>query len=73
MRIRRRYRALLRLEARFRSEVDPEQLKVLNEQFEYIEKDIQQMRVRSTLAMQFYTLRSHLDYVRRLMSSRMGN
>lgn len=33
---------------------------------------IQQMKVRSTLAMQFYTLRSHLDYVRRLMSSRMG-
>lgn len=72
MRIRRRYRALLHLEARFRSEKDPEQLKILNELFEIIEKDIHQMKVRSTLAMQFYTLRSHLDYVRRLMSSRMG-
>lgn len=72
MRIRRRYRALLRLEDRFRYENDPEKLRELNEQFENIEKDVQAMKVRAILADQFYLLRSHIDYVRRLMLSRMG-
>ena len=72
MRIRRRYRALLRLEAKFKFEKDPEKLKELNEQFESIEKDIDQMKVRAIFADQFYLLRSHIDYVRKLMLSRTG-
>lgn len=73
MRIRRRYRALLRLEAKFMHEKDPEKLKDLNEQFEKIEEDVKQMRVKAIFADQFYRLRSHIDYVRKLMASKMAN
>ena len=69
LRIRRRYRALLRLEKKFMNEKDPEKLKDLHEQFEAIDLDVQQMKVRAVLADQFYSLRAHIDYVRRLMSS----
>jgi hypothetical protein len=72
MRIRRRYRALLRVEERFKHERDPEKLKDLNEQFESIDKDVQQMKVRAIFAEQFYSLRAHIDYVRRLMATRMN-
>jgi hypothetical protein len=72
VRIRRRYRALLRLEAKFKNERDPQKLEELNSQFEEIERDVQQMKVRAVLAEQFYLLRSHIDYVRRLMSGRPG-
>ena len=70
LRIRRRYRALLRLEERLQRERSPEQMQTIFEQFEMIEKDIQGMRVRSTLAMQLYTLKSHLNYVKQVMVSR---
>ncbi len=73
MRIRRRYRALLRLEERFMNENDPEKLKELNEQFEKIEDDVKKMRVKAIFADQFYRLRSHIDYVRRLMNSKMAS
>jgi NMT1-like family len=73
IRIRRRYRALLKLEERFKHEVDPEIIKQLNEQFERIEQDVQQMKVRAIFADQFYSLRGHIDYVRRLMASKMGS
>jgi len=72
MRIRRRYRALLRLEAKYMHEKDPEKLKDLFEQFEKIERDVQQMRVKAIFADQFYSLRAHIDYVRRLMASKMA-
>lgn len=72
MRLRLRYRALLRLEARFRDEKDPAKLKELNEQFESIDKDVRQMKVRANLADQFYALRSHIDYVRRMMASKVS-
>jgi TRAP-type uncharacterized transport system substrate-binding protein len=71
LRIRRRYRALLKLEERFKSEKDPEVLKDLLEQFERIEKDVQQMKVRAVFADQFYALRGHIDYVRRMARARM--
>ncbi len=71
VRIRRRYRSLLRIEAKFKNEKDPEKLKDLNQQFEEIEKDVQQMKVRATFADQFYLLRSHIDYVRKLMTSKL--
>lgn len=73
VRIRRRYRALLRLEARFKNETNPEKLRELNEQFESIERDVQQMKVRAIFAEQFYILRSHIDYVRKLMATKLGN
>ena len=72
LRIRRRYRALLRLEEKFMYEKDTEKLKELYSQFEAIERDVQQMRVKAIFADQFYMLRSHIDYVRRLMMSKMG-
>lgn len=68
VRIRRRYRALLKLEARFKNEKDPAKLQELREQFESIEKDVRQMKVRAIFAEQFYLLRSHIDYVRKQMS-----
>lgn len=72
LRIRRRYRALLKLEEKFMYENDVEKLKDLFAQFENIEKDVQRMRVKAILADQFYMLRSHMEYVRRLMLSRMA-
>jgi hypothetical protein len=71
MRIRRRYRALMKLEERFKNEHNPEKLRELNDQFEHIEKDVQQMKVRPMVADQFYSLRAHIDYVRRLMAARL--
>lgn len=73
MRIRRRYRALLKLEAKFMNEKDPEKLKDLNEQFERIEKDVQHMKVKAIFADQFYSLRAHIDYVRRLMATKIAS
>lgn len=73
MRIRRRYRALLRLEERFMNEKDPVIMKELINQFEMIEEDVKKMRVKAIFADQFYRLRSHIDYVRRLMSSKIAS
>lgn len=73
VRIRRRYRALLKLESRFKNEKDPARLRELNEQFEEIERDVQQMKVRAIFADQFYLLRSHIDYVRKLMAARLSD
>lgn len=73
LRIRRRYRALLRLEEKFIYESDPEKLKELYAQFEAIEKDVQRMRVKAIFADHFYRLRSHIDYVRRAMVSKMAS
>lgn len=73
LRIRRRYRALLRLEKRFLNEKDPEKLKELHAQFETIERDVEQMKVRAVLADQFYSLRYHIDYVRKLITTRMDS
>lgn len=72
LRIRRRYRALLRIESKFMYEKDTEKLKELYSQFENIEREVQQMRVKAIFADQFYMLRSHIDYVRKLMASKMG-
>lgn len=71
LRIRRRYRLLLLLEEKFKTEKDPEKMKALHEQFEKIEKDVQQMKVRAVFADQFYDLRVHIDYVRKMVASRI--
>lgn len=73
MRIRRRYRALLKLEEKYMYEQDPEKLKLIFEQFEKIEEDVKRMKVKAIFADQFYSLRSHIDYVRRLMTSKMAS
>jgi TRAP-type uncharacterized transport system substrate-binding protein len=72
LRIRRRYRALLRIEEKFMFEKDAEKLKELYSQFETIDREVQHMRVKAIFADQFYVLRSHIDYVRKLMASKMG-
>jgi hypothetical protein len=72
LRIRRRYRALLKLESKFMNEKDPEKLKELIEQFERIDRDVQQMKVKAIFAEKFYSLRAHIDYVRGLMASKMA-
>lgn len=73
MKIRRRYRALLRLEEKFMHEKDSTKLKELYVQFEEIEKDVQSMRVKAIFADRFYALRSHIDYVRKLIDSKMAS
>lgn len=72
LRIRRRYRALLKLEERFMYEQDAEKLKEIYAQFEAIEKDVQRMKVKAIFADQFYRLRSHIDYVRKLMATKLN-
>jgi hypothetical protein len=68
LRIRRRYRALLRLEKKYMNEKNPQQLQDLLDQFKEIEDEVRRMKVSAALADQFYSLRSHIDYVRKLMS-----
>lgn len=73
VRLRRRYRALLKLEERFMNENDPEKIKELFQSFELIEEDVKKMRVKAIFADQFYRLRAHIDYVRRLMASKIAS
>jgi hypothetical protein len=73
LRIRRRYRALLRLEAKYMNETDPAKLQELSEQFDKIDEDVKQMKVKAIFADQFYSLRAHIDYVRRLMASKKAS
>jgi hypothetical protein len=68
LRIRRRYRALLKLEEEIKNEVDEEKLSGLYKEFEDIDHDVRNMRVRPAFAEQFYFLRVHIDYVRRLIA-----
>ena len=72
LRIRRRYRALLKLEEKFMFESNSEKLQDLYAQFENIEKDVHRMKIKAVFAEQFYVLRSHIDYVRKLMMNRMN-
>jgi TRAP transporter TAXI family solute receptor len=70
LRIRRRYRELRLLEQDFLSEKDPGRREGLRREFDRIEDDVNQMRVRASFADQFYALRGHIDYVRRIVESR---
>jgi TRAP transporter TAXI family solute receptor len=71
LKIRRRYRALLHLENRLKNELDPEKFQSMFREFEYIEKEVRNMKVRPAFAEQFYFLRGHIDYVRRLFMQKM--
>ncbi len=73
LRLRRRYRALRKIEERFMHENDIEKLRELYSDFEAIERDVQRMKVKAILAHQFYMLRSHIDYVRKLMTTKLGS
>ncbi len=68
LRIRRRYRALLQLEEEIKNEHDDEKLAELYRDFEDIERDVRNMRIRAAFAEQFYFLRVHIDYVRRMIA-----
>lgn len=70
LRIRRRYRALLQLEDAIKREHNEEKLAGLYKHFEKIESDVGNMRVRAAFAEQFYFLRVHIDYVRRLIAKK---
>lgn len=68
IRIRRLYRELLQVEQKSRRENDQRRLEVLRAEFERIDQALGRMRVRPAYADQFYHLRVHVDYVRRLLS-----
>lgn len=68
LRIRRRYSALLQLEDEIKNEIDEQKLTALYKDFEKIENDVRGMRVRAAFAEQFYFLRVHIDYVRRMIA-----
>jgi TRAP transporter TAXI family solute receptor len=70
LRIRRRYRELRLLEQDFLAEKDPERRQRLRSHFDRIEDEVNQMRVRASFADQFYGLRGHIDYVRRIVNAR---
>jgi len=72
IKIRRRYRELLILEAKFKNEHDPVRLTALRKHFERIDNEISKMRVRAAFADQFYSLRGHIDYVRTLMAKKFA-
>lgn len=68
IRIRRLYRELLQVEEKSRRENDPRRLETLRAEFERIDQALGRLRVRPAYADQFYHLRVHVDYVRRLMA-----
>lgn len=70
LRIRRRYRELRLLEQDFLAEKNPEKRELLRREFDRIEDEANQMQVRASFADQFYILREHIDYVRRIIGSR---
>lgn len=67
MRIRRLYRALMQIEEEFKQETNPQKIADLHKKFDRIDNTIRTMRVRPAFAEQFYHLRGHIDYVRRIM------
>ncbi len=69
LRIRKRYRELRLLEQDFLLEKDPARKDELRRHFDRIEDEVNQMRVRASFADQFYMLRGHIDYVRRIVST----
>ncbi len=68
LRIRHLYKVLMQIEQKYRREKSEAERLLLYGQFEAIENKVCQMRIRSAYADQFYHLRSHIDYVRRLMN-----
>ncbi len=67
LRIRRRYRELRLLEQQFVHEENAERKVVLRREFDRIDDGVNKMKVRASYADQFYGLRGHIDYVRRIV------
>jgi hypothetical protein len=59
------YRELLSLEQALAEEKTPLEKEELHVEFDRLEKEVAQMRVKGRFANQLYMLRSHIDYVRR--------
>lgn len=70
LRIRRRYRELRILEQNFLHETDAAKKTELRQEFDRIEDGVNRMKVRASFADQFYGLRGHIDYVRRIIDAR---
>jgi hypothetical protein len=68
LKIRRRYKKLLKIEQEFKATTDGPKLDSLYKEFETVEQDVRNMRVRPAFAEQFYFLRVHIDYVRKMIS-----
>ena len=72
LRIRRRYRELRLLEQNFVGETDPTRRELIRQEFDRVEERVNQMKVSATFADQFYALRGHIDYVRRILERPQG-
>jgi TRAP transporter TAXI family solute receptor len=72
LRIRRRYRELRLLEQQFLHEKDAERRELLRLEFDRIDDGVNKMKVRASFADQFYGLRGHIDYVRRIVEKGNG-
>jgi TRAP-type uncharacterized transport system substrate-binding protein len=68
LRIRHLYKSLMQVEQTYRHAKDPEVIKSLHQDFDLIESRVSTMHIRSAYADQFYHLRGHIDYVKRLMA-----
>ena len=68
LKIRRRYKTLLKIEREIKATTDGPKLDSLYKEFESVEQDVRNMRVRPAFAEQFYFLRVHIDYVRKMIS-----
>lgn len=70
--IHRRYRELLALERNFLGEKDATRRAQLRRQLDRIEESVNRMKIRASLADQFFGLRGHIDYVRQLVEKRQA-
>lgn len=68
LKIRRLYKELMKLEKEFRIETNKAVLERLQQEFQNIDHEIRLLKVKPAYAEQFYHLRKHIDYVRRLMA-----
>ena len=67
LRIRRRYRELRLLEQRYLHETSDDRKKLLRTELARIAHAVNRMKVNASFADQFYALRGHIDYVRRVV------
>jgi len=67
LRIRKRYRELRLLEQRILTAGHGPDREALRRDFDRIDEDVNKMKVRASYADQFYGLRGHIDYVRRIV------
>lgn len=65
IRISRLYRTLLQVEEQLKHETDPARIAELYKQFDRIDIAAGRMKVRPAFANEFYSLRLHIDYVRK--------